>query len=185
MFLIFSKEESRLSYTFYPKFKIRACHLHSRNIKIMINKDQSTAVGWNCILDILTFNTDKFNIFAAIHDTGQPTEEASSKKKAACPGNSNTTNRFSSNIWCFGSAELAGSAIIVIVVDVDHSGALRGSVTSAVHWWGWGNVSGLSVGLAVHWGLSVHLQTWLIKYMMAYDINPLIHFYSIKYGNLF
>ena len=87
-------------------------------------KITSTAVSWDCGLDILAFDADELCVLAAIDAAREPAEAACRAEEEKAPETGNSTAFSSSHMVCAGSAVFAWRAIIVVASDVDYSGSL-------------------------------------------------------------
>ena len=101
--------------------------------------ESSAAVCWNCALYILAFHADQLSVFASINTARQTTKNTCEVKQAAAPSNCHATYFSTNNMGGVCSTKLAGSAIVVIIRDVDDSGALRCPIARSA-------ISRLSVG---------------------------------------
>lgn len=142
--------------------------IRGRKLKIIVM--ESTAIGWNDALDVLALHADQLHVLASIDAAWKAAQDSCEVEQAASPGNRHTPDLTTGDVGGVCSTELAGSAVVAVVVDVDDSGpglavhrlAIHGGRSSICRLLAVAGLSisglsiaGLSVGL-----LSVHIETF-------------------------
>ena len=94
----------------------------------------SAAVGGDHILDILALDADELNVLASVDTAGKAAQDAGEVEQAASPGDGHTPHFTSGDVRSVSAAELARSAVVVIViVDHDDGGLLLAPVHGLLH----------------------------------------------------